>query len=479
MNYLVANFHISGVDDLQSARDVLAALAAEAGYKDAMKKLTQIYSEGTDGVEKNLVKAQYWRNLLTEKENTLKFLPAENISVNPAPPEKSDKKKTSTTVLKGDMSPDERKALFERSYKDDPAAVEKVLAFAEGGDMEAMWKAGFIEYRRGNDEKGKEWHEKSANAGWYDAMIHVGRGYEHGFDYYAKDEAKAFKWYMKAASVNLEGAYYVAASYRRGKGVEKDYAKAIEWYQKAVQAGDPSALESLGDMHYEGEGFDKDASKALELYLQADDLYDKKGEPYAGLKVKIAGMYRRGDGATKNLQRAEEFYRQALAIYKQSSDNDSFFKIGLMYYYGYGVEENYVEAISWFQKAADAGSYKAETILKAENGDLDEIKWLIRYHGDGSIEYWGIEKNSDKVEYWRKRAAEIRLKIAETETENSENFFEIGQMYYNGHGVKKNYTESIAWFQKAVDAGNFDANKFFFKIGLMYYHGDGAEKNYT
>ena len=482
--FQIAEFNLKGIGTSKSVGTAIEhyTLAAEAGYKDAMKKLTQIYSDGSDGsdgVEKNLVKAQYWRNMLTEKENTLKFLPAESISVEPAPPKKSAEKKSSVPAVKGDMSPNERKALFERSYKDDPDAVEKVLALAENGDIEAMEHAGCIENRRGNKEKGKQWHEKSANAGWYGSMIRIGNQYKYGGSYYSKNEAETFKWYMKAADVNPEGAYYVADAYRYGTGVEKDYAKAIEWYQKAIQAGSASAVVSLGDMHYEGEGFDKDASKALELYLQADKLYDKKGEPYADLKVKIAGMYRRGDGTTKNLQRAEGFYRQALEIYKKSSDNDSLFQIGLMYYYGYGVEENYAEAVAWFQKATDADHYEAKNFLKAENGDLAKIERLIMYHGDGSQEYWGIEKNSDKVEYWRKRAIEARLKIAETETDNGENFFKIGQMYYDGHGVKKNYTEAIVWFQKAVDAGNFDANEFFFKIGLMYYHGDGAEKNYT
>ncbi|MBQ7423293.1 MAG: 50S ribosomal protein L11 methyltransferase [Prevotella sp.] len=33
MKYLVANFHITGVEDLQSARDVLASLAGEAGFE--------------------------------------------------------------------------------------------------------------------------------------------------------------------------------------------------------------------------------------------------------------------------------------------------------------------------------------------------------------------------------------------------------------------------------------------------------------
>lgn len=65
MNYLVANFHISGVDDLQSARDVLAALAAEAGF--------ETFEDTDDGMRAWVQKEHFDKPMLDEMISTFPF----------------------------------------------------------------------------------------------------------------------------------------------------------------------------------------------------------------------------------------------------------------------------------------------------------------------------------------------------------------------------------------------------------------------
>ena len=132
--------------------------------------------------------------------------------------------------------------------------------------------------------------------------------------------------------------------------------------------------------------FEQDAAKALDLYLQADKInnknYKKDLKHTADLKFKIAGMYHRGAGTPVDFSLSEKFYKQAFDLYRQEVESltDSYFKaeclfkMGLIYYNGYGGEENYTEAISLFQKASDANNYEAKKNLKSR-------KWRPRCNG--------------------------------------------------------------------------------------------------
>ena len=50
----------------------------------------------------------------------------------------------------------------------------------------------------------------------------------------------------------------------------------------------------------------------------------------------------------------------------------------------------------------------------------------------------------------------------------------IGQMYYSGKEIDRNYTEAIKWFKKAADKGNAEALS---TIGGMYHGGFGVTKD--
>ena len=62
-------------------------------------------------------------------------------------------------------------------------------------------------------------------------------------------------------------------------------------------------------------------------------------------------MYRNGLGVEQNYIEALNWYRKAADqgnVYAQSN-------LGDMCYNGYGVEQNYAEAVGWYKKAADKG----------------------------------------------------------------------------------------------------------------------------
>ena len=70
-----------------------------------------------------------------------------------------------------------------------------------------------------------------------------------------QDEAKAARWYRKAAD---QGDAYaqllLGIEYLRGLGVPKDYAEAIRWFRKAADQGDPKARFIIGTIYRKGWG---------------------------------------------------------------------------------------------------------------------------------------------------------------------------------------------------------------------------------
>ena len=123
--------------------------------------------------------------------------------------------------------------------------------------------------------------------------------------------------------------------------------------------------------------------------------------------------------------------------------------VGLMYYEGEGVQQNYTEAVKWFRKAANAGDGQAQTGLG-----------LAYYEGRGAT------RNYAEAVTWYRKAADQGMGAAQCN---------LGLMYYQGEGVAEDYGEAIKWFRKAADAGIALCQ---YNLGIAYYKGQGAPQNY-
>ena len=50
--------------------------------------------------------------------------------------------------------------------------------------------------------------------------------------------------------------------------------------------------------------------------------------------------------------------------------------------------------------------------------------------------------------------------IKQAEQGDAEAQFQLGLAYYNGDGIKKNYSKAYYWFQKSIEQGNNDAQNY-------------------
>lgn len=104
--------------------------------------------------------------------------------------------------------------------------------------------------------------------------------------------------------------------------------------------------------------------------------------------------------------------------------------IGHMYHYGYGVKQDYAEALKWYKKAADLG----------DTWSMNRIGNLY-YNGEG------VEENYEEALKWYKKA------------ENNEYAcYSLGWMYEFGQGTDKNTDTALSYYKKAVENGHYNEN---------------------
>ncbi|MDO4993538.1 MAG: tetratricopeptide repeat protein [Bacteroidales bacterium] len=175
-----------------------------------------------------------------------------------------------------------------------------------------------------------------------------------------------------------DAQYYLGIFYYNGYGVAKNYAEAISWFKKAADQGETSAMIHLGHCYYDGLGVAKNQNTALQWYKKAGGLI--KGFSVDSFDSSFL------DNETRNGQYDVGLAYIRVWLSKGKADAQHF--MGVYDYYGYGVEQNNAEALSWFRKAASQGHVVATRF--------------------------------------------------------------VGHCYYNGRGVAVNYTTALQWYSKAA-----------------------------
>jgi len=108
-------------------------------------------------------------------------------------------------------------------------------------------------------------------------------------------------------------------------------------------------------------------------------------------------------------------------------------KLGLKYFNGNGLPEDYQKAVEWYQKAAEQGDEMAQWFL---GGMYDEGK--------------GVNQNINQALFWYAKAAEQGSSRAQ---------FRLGEIFAEGNGVPKNDMVAYSWYSLAANQGDMIALK--------------------
>lgn len=280
----------------------------------------------------------------------------------------------------------------------------------------------------GDLTEAEKWYTKAAEKGNAMAMLRIG----HFCRFYKKTEGREFakhldnyieaaKWFKKAAEAGLvDGCFWLGFCYNYGEGVDQDYEKAVKWYTKAIEEESVNAIYHMAECYRKGWGVPKDEKRAEKLHDSAMAHEDEMDELFRSYH------YEEGDGE----------------VYNVKADNQSYC------YDGSGVE-----------------AWEKPTLMKAEQGDADS-QYLIGKWYANDVPFIRKKNSEGNAVKWYRRAAEQ----SHTDAERC-----LGDCYYAGMGVAKDYEEAVKWYRKAAENGDGEA---IYNMGKCYFEGKGVEQSY-
>ena len=390
--------------------------------------------------------------------------------------------------------------------------LTKLKRAAENGDAEAQNDLG-VRYHNGQGvakdyTEAMKWYRKAAEQGNIVAQYNLAVMYYNGQGV-AKDYSEAVKWYRKAAEQGLAQAQNdLGVRYYNGQGVAKDYAEAMKWYRKAAEQGYAMAQNNLGVMYENGRGVPQDYSEALKWYRKAaaqgnenakkavNRLSSKKPEKKEDVEVTklkraaengnakaqydLGVRYYNGGGVSQNYAEAIKWYRKAAEQGYAMAQN----KLGIMYEKGRGVPQDYLEAVKWYRKAAEQGDMNAQYNLgymyeygKGVTPDKAEAKkWYQNVAKQGSED---AKKALRRLSRWKPGKGEDKLTQLKRDAENgdAEAQYQLGFNYFHGYdGVKEDHEEAVKWYRKAAEQGHVDAQIL---LASCYSKGEGVSLNHA
>ena len=236
----------------------------------------------------------------------------------------------------------------------------------------------------------------------------------------------------------------------------EDFQKAEQLLLSESQSGNVLAIHYLGKLHLTDKLGAKDEEKSLRYYSEALKGFlevepsSKKLKPY--VQYRIGKMYCYGSGTEQNYQKAFEWFERSA----KQKNKFAQFSLANLYYYGNGVEKDLPQAFLWYQRSSAQGQPYASYAV-------------AQMYSKG--EY--VTENEDTAQRYYKAALSGFLNLERKEQADDNLFYKIGMMYKNGLGTDTDISKAIDYFQRSAD------NKWSsYQLGKLYLFGaDGLEKD--
>ena len=355
------------------------------------------------------------------------------------------------------------------------------------------------------------------------------------------EKKKAFKMFMQAAEHGYPNAIHqVGVMYRDGIGTQRDLKKMEEYLNKSAEMGFMPSIVLLADVYTQGKLLPKNDTKSLEFVIRASELGN------VGFMYRLAIMFRDGIGTEKNMEKANEWfdkytsaglypyknwimpylragsigsyetyktllhsmavncnpayltelanneiiektgdlsYLNKLIYLAKSGNVDSMRRLGDRYYLGIGVNKNYVEASKWYREAANLGDSGCRNKIaemcrdgKIPNVDYnDAVKLFMLASKQGNItSITNLIALNNAQEFDKDglfgECMKMLIRLAKSGIIDANK--RIGNYYYDGYFVKKDYAESIKWYSNCALLGDYWSKV---RLSEMYRDGRGTE----
>ena len=254
------------------------------------------------------------------------------------------------------------------------------------------------------------------------------------------ESAAAIKNYIK-----WNDQYKKACKLIYGKDAKlNDFKKAEQLLLSESQRGNVLAVYDLGKLYSTDKLGEKSEEISIAKYTQALQGFlqiepnSKKLKPY--VQYRIGKMFCYGLGTEQDYEKAFEWFERSA----KQKNKFAQFSLANLYYYGSGIKKDLSQAFLWYQRSSSQGQpYAAYSIAQ-----------MYRYG-----EY--VTKDNDTAQRYYKQALSGFLKIESDDMANDDLFYKLGQMFKFGLGTDSDVTKAIEYFKRSAEMNN--------KNGLFEY----------
>lgn len=257
---------------------------------------------------------------------------------------------------------------------------------------------------------------------------------------YTADYVSDSNYYLKWSNNYQEACKLI---YDKNSKLE-DFQKAEQLLLTESKSGNVLAIHDLGKFST------KDEEKSLRYYSEALKGFlevepsSKKLKPY--VQYRIGKMYCYGSGAEQNYQKAFEWFERSA----KQKNKFAQFSLANLYYYGNGVERDLSQAFLWYQKSSAQGQPYASYAV-------------AQMYSKG--EY--VTENEDTVQRYYKAALSGFLKLESKDQADDNLYYKLGSMFKKGLGTDINMDKAIDYFKRSEEMNNKNGLYEYGKVLLL------------
>ncbi|GBC08662.1 hypothetical protein RclHR1_00830013 [Rhizophagus clarus] len=344
-----------------------------------------------------------------------------------------------------------------------------------GNNAMAQCYMGELYIENNNEAKAFEFFKKSADNGFSESQLHIGKCYYEGIGTEV-NKTKAIEIYKIAAEKGESCCVQneLGKLYELGRDMNKDLNQAVYWYNKAIESGCMAAKYNLGQCYQYGNGVEKDERKAFEYYKNSAS----QGHFFA--QFQLSECYYKGIGTEVNK-------RKAFELYKETAEKGHYWGYKMLvdrYQNRNGIEKD-ERMFELYKEAVEKGydwikydltkSYQNRKVVEIDEAKVNELYKEVTDKGYrctyNRLDYCyqngrGGGKNERKIFEMCKEAAKKGYDWAKCD---------LADCYQNGKGVEKDERKALKLYKEAAEKGYRWAHN---KLAYYYQNGIvGMEKN--
>ena len=303
------------------------------------------------------------------------------------------------------------------------------------------------------------------------------------------ESAAAIKYYIK-----WNNQYKKACKLIYGKDAKlNDFKEAEQLLLSESQRGNVLAVYDLGKLYSTDKLGEKSEEISIAKYTQALQGFlqiepnSKKLKPY--VQYRIGKMFCYGLGTEQDYEKAFEWFERSA----KQKNKFAQFSLANLYYYGNGVEKDLSQAFLWYQKSSAQGqpyaSYAVAQMYSKGEYVSQGGETAQRYYKaalSGFLELESMEQADDNLYYklgsmFKKglgtdidmdRAIDYFKRSAEMNNKNG--LFEYGKALLIGEHIPQNTDSAVKLLEKAVKLKNSNAKRF---LAIEYISGEHLEQD--